>query len=1112
MKLQIILNILGLISFFICIWLGAPLIHINGSYPFEGILARLIIIFCLIFIFIVLIIFYLILKRYKNKKFTEDLFTHFFSRDPNSPSLIKKKIKKAFNLLKKAARKEGKTAFQLKSAPCFLVVGGTDSGRETAIRESGFHFPELNSLNPLQLEGTDGVKGCQWWFAEEGILFTIPLEEKNREDWIIALKLLKKHRQAKPIQAVIVTCHLMDFVSRTEEEKESYFVQLKESLYNIYNHLQISFPIYFLFTKCDQLSGFQEFFQDLSFRERDQVWGIQFNTNKETIDYKVNFLTQFQILTLRLTQLLPWKLSHSLNQEVKDRIYLFPNQLQFLVPSFLSLLKNVFSKPAEADEFYLQGLYFSSALQTGKSLDLVVAGNANRVGTESSYWHYQENKKWSYFFKETFSQILSHSKDLVKYNRRKTYFYLCIKRTSYTFLFLVLFVNSIGLYLNYYFNKEHLNQIFYYLNDFKEKEILAEKTRNFDNILGVLLPLENAINLYEKSRGRRALAFQLYTPYQIDKDLDGLLENFLQYTFLPYIKDHIATRIELTSSDNENVEKLLEIYLQFAHPEKINKNLIQKIMDQEWEKQYPKTPKKREKLNYYLKLALEHPRALSLNENLIKQTQRRIQREDPVYRIYEILQDYGDNFSSLPFIPYPELSEAAFEVFHTLDPEYSIPMLFTLEGFKEIVVKQIPLLIKDIEEEDKSLGINIKAEDPAYTTYLTQRIYEFYGHDYGDHWMKFLNSLEIKQGGSLSEQIKIIEILTKKDSPLIKLVNLLGSQSQDPSLPESVKNSFDFINIDLASQLPTVIGHLTNLFTYSKQILYSPDSKKACFDAAKSRLSSILKPDPFFDLRTLAETLPDPFKGWFITLEENTWKLILENANSYIEENWQIHFLQEFNKTLGNKYPFNINCMEDVSLADFTSFFGPKGKLDQFFEIYIQAFLKNPDPSHLQWKELEGQSLKLDKDILSHLFLGFSIKELFFKGNSPTPHLELTISPQLLSENATAVHLKLGNQLITYRHEAPQSYPIQWPFKLEDQECKFNFQDFNGKQQSLSFKGEWSLFRWLNKGVSLPSPHSYEWKLGDFMADFEVVSSTREMIDFKILQEFAEKEKSNNLF
>src|ERR1041384_8799258 len=91
--------------------------------------------------------------------------------------------------------------------------------------------------------------------------------------------------------------------------------------------LVVVFPVYVMFTKCDLVQGFVEFFDELKRDERDRVWGCTFPKIPATNDPPaVRFRNEFsELLTAlharRLTRLVSTRGSHNVT------IFGLPTQL-----------------------------------------------------------------------------------------------------------------------------------------------------------------------------------------------------------------------------------------------------------------------------------------------------------------------------------------------------------------------------------------------------------------------------------------------------------------------------------------------------------------------------------------------------------------------------------------------------------------------------------------------------------------------------------------------------------------------------------------------------------------------------------------------------------------
>ena len=126
--------------------------------------------------------------------------------------------------------------------------------------------------------------------------------------------------------------------------------------------------------------------------------------------------------------------------------------------------------------------------------------------------------------------------------------------------------------------------------------------------------------------------------------------------------------------------------------------------------------------------------------------------------------------------------------------------------------------------------------------------------------------------------------------------------------------------------------------------------------------------------------------------------------------------LQFFQQRLADRYPFVAHA-PDASLEDFEAFFGPKGRLRQFQDRYLEVFLQdNPEALGNQ----QGGSL-IRSDVLEQLAAAERIRETFFdqRGNLS---VQFSIEPMGLSGNQRTSLLDLDGQLVSSVFSA--RYPV----------------------------------------------------------------------------------------
>ncbi|RPH45636.1 MAG: type VI secretion system membrane subunit TssM, partial [Planctomycetota bacterium] len=143
--------------------------------------------------------------------------------------------------------------------PWYMIIGPPGSGKSTALQESGLNFP-YTSQGKKGIRGVGGTRNCDWWFTDEGILldtagrYTTELDD--RDEWLGFLGLLKQARKSKPINGAMVAVSISDLLAANEEQLEAHAKNIRNRIDELTTQLEIVFPVYLLFTKCDLLQGF----------------------------------------------------------------------------------------------------------------------------------------------------------------------------------------------------------------------------------------------------------------------------------------------------------------------------------------------------------------------------------------------------------------------------------------------------------------------------------------------------------------------------------------------------------------------------------------------------------------------------------------------------------------------------------------------------------------------------------------------------------------------------------------------------------------------------------------------------------------------------------------
>ncbi|MBD3299034.1 MAG: type VI secretion system membrane subunit TssM, partial [candidate division Zixibacteria bacterium] len=219
---------------------------------------------------------------------------------------IKKKLNGAIRTLKSSRIAKGRRGSEaLYVLPWYMIIGPSAAGKSTAIRNSGLHFPPVDpdSDDPGKIKGLGGTRNCDWWFSNEGIIidtagrYTLSQNvQEDREEWQSFLEILRKARPRAPINGLILAISMDELLQKDADALDQHARALRSRVDELIMRLQIMFPIYVVFTKCDLVSGFVESFSDLSKVDREQVWGVTRESEPVSKEFGAEFAREFDQL------------------------------------------------------------------------------------------------------------------------------------------------------------------------------------------------------------------------------------------------------------------------------------------------------------------------------------------------------------------------------------------------------------------------------------------------------------------------------------------------------------------------------------------------------------------------------------------------------------------------------------------------------------------------------------------------------------------------------------------------------------------------------------------------------------------------------------------------
>lgn len=252
--------------------------------------------------------------------------------------------------------------------PWFLMIGESQSGKTTLLSSTGLNLP-LGRPS----EHVNGIKqALNWCFFDKGVVLDIAGDYVLREDgetsdgrgWATIARLLQKYRPERPLDGIILTIPGTDLIgppSLSPERRvklEHKAAALYRKLWQAQKVLGMSFPVYVLVTKCDQVTGFKSLCREIPAHLQDDMFGWSSPYTLETA-YNSSWVNEaFQSLYRYLFQIQVEVFADRSEIEDSDGLFLLPTEIQGMRAPLQVYLDQIFKESSYHDSFFFRGLYF----------------------------------------------------------------------------------------------------------------------------------------------------------------------------------------------------------------------------------------------------------------------------------------------------------------------------------------------------------------------------------------------------------------------------------------------------------------------------------------------------------------------------------------------------------------------------------------------------------------------------------------------------------------------------------------------------------------------------------------------------------------------------------
>ena len=762
-------QLIGLIAVLSIIWFAGRIVGLDTTDK------KLIAMAAVTAVFIVFIFIRWLWTKRSGDKLASELASHNAGSSAELDE-IKEKMQEALSSLKAShlgAGYRGNTA--LYALPWYMIIGPSATGKSTLFANSGLHFPYSNS-NELHIQGFGGTRNCDWWFSDQAILIDTAgrytTEQSENKEWLSFLSLLKKYRPKLPINGVMVAISVADVLTSDSEEIRQHVKLVRERIEELITQLGVIFPVYITFTKTDLISGFEPFFNDLTEKEREQVFGaylLDISEDQQN-DPAEMFEVRMEELYQRLCEQRLSKVARERNEHRKQLILDFPNQFKSASTKLTEFVNLLFKANPYQEVPWFAGVYFTSGTQEGTPIERITNGVRDQFGAVVVEQK-QESITQSYFINRVFNDVIFKLQDLTRGNRKKRLVGRWLKGLTVTSGLASIAAVTALLITSYTSNQLLLNQ-----GEARVKAIVeanVNKAKDEQKLAATLDLFEHyqSLNNYEE----QLPWYFIFGIYEGDETLTSvsqvLFNQLNQLITLPAEKQTLAQLKEfeaIWSADDADARAAsrqayydaLKLHLMLsAHPEhkddEFAKQQLLSFISQHFnieidaQADSPITSQLNDLVDLYLaniSTDLENPGEILFwqnNETAVLNARNSLNTQPEAEPLYQqIISSFAERKKAIQLKQFMAAKNR-----DVLKSNFSIPYVYTNAGWQEYVYPEIKRISRLVFSGDWVMGTSNEsgqnAVDEAQADALAKAMRSYYFKDYGNTWFAFLNSIKV---------------------------------------------------------------------------------------------------------------------------------------------------------------------------------------------------------------------------------------------------------------------------------------------------------------------------------------------------------------------------------
>ncbi|HEY0007055.1 MAG TPA: type VI secretion system membrane subunit TssM [Pyrinomonadaceae bacterium] len=720
--------------------------------------------------------------------------------------------------------------------PWFMIAGPPASGKSTLLLSSGFDFQTLPSQRSAEQHLVRPTRSCEWRVTDSALLLDTTgryqTEGPARDEWAALAETIKKYRQNRPLDGLLVAVNTRALLMSNETEIEQQAKILRGRLDEILHSMKMRFPVYLIFTEADAVEGFQEFFRAFNSNGRAQVWGATIPLEK-SMNAHALFDAEFDLLYDALMRKRLMRLS--IPEQPADQLRIFDFPFRFgEARSKLGLFTSALFRPNPFSESpLLRGFYFTASLGTGEAKAAQSTlpipadeGSDGEAPSESSAAH---SVGKAFFTHRFFKEVLLRDKDLAASFQAAKKKPIRLRSVLLAVAALLLVLLTAGMVVSFFANRSLV------LEARERGERVDEITRgDIGKDPASKSPAEARIEIEAVDQLRETLAqlddynrnsppfymrFGLYSGNNVMPALrtiyfDSVEQRFKKPTVAALERDLRAfaagnptatvnaggTSSSSTASSSSSASgaptasapsqedilgrhyDLLKAYLMLGQPERVEPTFLASQLADYWKKFSPSEMETASQLqlNFFARqIASEDAPHIKVDDKLVAQVRQKLAAYPAVNRFYKRLT------TEINAQTQPVSLDSVLEGRNRgiLVGVYTVPGSYTIEGYREHVRPKMETAAEEISKEDWVMGSTAsEAKDQSADIGKLQNMYF---RDYADQWRKFVRGISVREYKSKDDAVEALKAFSSSDSPMERVAVAVEHHTNFSAKPKS---------------------------------------------------------------------------------------------------------------------------------------------------------------------------------------------------------------------------------------------------------------------------------------------------------------------------------------